>query len=230
MYIKPTMRTAPFRANEQAASGRDKAIHSFTTRLKEPHERKAAATYIDHLIEEFGPVVQGYPCWHPFTFMPRENGRGILDPHSDPQGFKGLDHTIYFRHAFLTAPYHGAAVVTESAWNRGDQYIDAEEIEDVLLYNYGTTPVLVSCRDIPTETDGTISKRFALGSMLTTELQAWQNAQHGETWESMHRHILGTPCGSQSSLFVNQDTGKALRDVFDLLNHHELFGPVHSGK
>jgi len=63
--------------------------------------------------------------------------------------------------------------------------------------------------------------------MLSEELPHWENAQCGESWQTMRRYILGTPCGSRSSLFVNQETGQALRQVFDLLNQHELFGPVY---
>jgi hypothetical protein len=137
-----------------------------------------------------------------------------------------LDHTIYLRDAFITAPYGDADRVIKSALKKESEYIDAEEIQDVPLYSNGVTPVLVTCAGIPKERDGTIAKRFALGSMLTEELPGWTSTTCGESWDDMRRHILGIPCGSRSSLFVNQDTGKALREVFELLNRHELFGPL----
>jgi len=219
-------RATTFRANDAAAAGREEAIHDYTRGFKEPSERKAAASYIDSLIEKYGPVVDGYPSWHPFTSAARAADSNGHEQHTDPQGFQGLDHTIYFRDAFITAPYSGAENVVKSAYDKQSEYIDAEEIHDVPLYNYGTVPVLVKCVCVPKEVDGSISKRFALGSMLSTALPAWTWASCGESWKDMRRYILGAPCGSRSSLFVNQDTGKALREVFDLLNRHELFGPI----
>ena len=220
-------RATAFRANDAAAAGREEAIHTYSRNFKEAHEREAAASYIDRLIEKYGPVVDGYPSWHPFTSLTNGDDLSDRNPKTDPRGFEGLDHTIYFRDAFVTAPYGGADRVIESALNKKCDYtIGAEEIHDVGLYFYGATPVLVTCERIPKETDGTISKRFALGSMLSEELPGWSWTSCGESWEDMRRYILGTPCGSRSSLFVNQDTGKALREVFVLLNSHELWGPV----
>jgi hypothetical protein len=219
-------RATPFRANEAAAAGRERAIHDYSRNFKKASEREAAALYMDSLIKKYGPVVDGYPSWHPFTSAPKGESRGF-ETNTTPQGFEGLDHTIYFRDAFVTAPYGGADDVIKSACNKKNGYADAEEIHDVALYFYKTTPVLVTCEGIEKEKDGTISKRFALGSMLSNELPAWDRAECGESWETMRRYILGTPCGSRSSLFVNQDTGQAMREVFELLNRHELFGPVY---
>jgi hypothetical protein len=220
-------RATSFRANEAAASGREEAILFYTRGLKAPNERIQAANYIDSLISQYGPVVEGYPSWHPFTSLENENNCGKYDPQIHPYGFEGLDHTIYFRDAFLTAPYGGDDRVIQSARDKKAGFISTEKIQDILLYNHGTTPVLVTCEGVPKEFDGTITKRFALGRMLSEELPHWENAQCGESWQTMRRYILGTPCGSRSSLFVNQETGQALRQVFDLLNQHELFGPVY---
>jgi hypothetical protein len=220
-------RGSNFRANEAAAAGREKAIHIYSRNFKQAHEREAAAAYIDVLIVKYGPVVEGYPSWHPFVYESRSAASMKCAPETRPQGFEELDHTIYFRDAFVTAPYGNADRVVQSALNKKDGYISAEEITDVPLYNSGATPVLVTCEGIPKEDDGTITKRFALGSMLSTELPAWTWAECGESWTNMRRYVLGTPCGSRSSLFVNQETGKALREVYELLNRHELFGPIH---
>ncbi len=219
-------RANSFRANEAAAKGRDEAIYKYSRYFRAASEREAVSLYIDDLIVRYGPVVDGYPSWHPFTSVPKEERTQISDPKSTPQRFKRLDHTIYFRHAFVTAPYGGVKDVIESARAKGSGYIDAEEISDVKLYHSEASPVLVTCTGVPKEADGTISKRFALGNMLSTELSGWDLATCGESWEDMRRYILGTPCGSRSSLFVNQETGKALREVFELLNRHELFGPL----
>jgi len=220
-------RTISFRANDAARAGRDEAVHYYSRGFKTPQERAAVATFIDKTIEEFGPIVSGYPSWHPFvedSSVPHPRG---AFPRTDPVGFEGLDHTIYFRNAFLTAPYGGAQRVIDSIKKERCE-IWAEEITGVPLYYYNTTPVLVKCMGMPTEADGTFSKRFALGKMLTDQLSAWDWAECGETWDDMRRYILGSPCGSRSSLFVNQETGSALKEVFELLNKHELFGPPRS--
>jgi len=220
------LRSNSFRANEAAANGREEAIHKYCRHFREASEQEAVSLYIDGLIAQYGPVVGGYPSWHPFTSVPREERARTFDPKSTPQGFKRLDHTIYLRDAFVTAPYGGVEDVIESARAKQSDYIDAEEISDVKLYHPDATPVLVTCVGVPKEVDETISKRFAVGNMLSTELPGWDLATCGESWEDMRRYILGTPCGSRSSLFVNQETGKALREVFELLNHHGLFGPL----
>lgn len=221
-----TSRATAFRANDAAANARQEAIFYYSRAFKDASERQAVISYIDGLIEQYGPVVSGYPSWHPFTAQSRDNDSANYEPKFDPQGFKYLDHTIYFRYAFVTAPYSGADELIESVWQKKNAYIGVEDIRDVPLYNYGATPVLVTCDQIPKETDGTISKKFALANMLLNEVPAWESASCGEPWEYMRKYILGSPCGSRSSLFVNQDTGKALREVFDLLNRHELYGPV----
>ena len=212
-----------FRASESIAGGRERAV-SYYTRHLDPKEREDAVDYIDHLIRQYGPVVDGYPSWHPFTSIEGADG---FEAEITPQEFERLDHAIYFRDAFVTAPCGGVKDVIKSADNKKSGYIVAEEISDVALYNSSATPVLVRCEGIEKETDGTIAKRFALGSMLSNELPAWKTAHCGETWATMRRYILGTPCGLRSSLFVNQETGQALREVFELLNYHELFGPVY---
>ena len=223
----PALRS--FRANAAAQLRRDEAIHDYSRGFKTPKERAAVANFIDETIKKFGPVVDGYPLWHPFIAKAPDSdiSRGTF-PTTAPAGFEGLDHTIYFRNAFLTSPYNGADRVIESVKKRKCWRISAEEITDVPLYYYNTTPVLVTCEGLPLEEDGTIAKRFALGSMLSELLPHWMGSECGETWEDMRRYILGPPCGSRSSLFVNQETGKALRETFDLLNKHELFGPVRN--
>ena len=222
-------RTAPFRSSEAIANGRDDAIHYFTRGFTDDGERTAAADYIDLLIKRHGPVVTGYPSWHPFPYSPKNRlGKRWSFPETCPTQFDGLDHTIYFRDAFLTAPYGGVERVIESALKKecDNCEIDAEEIRDVPLYHPKATPVLVVCKGLPKEDDDTILKRFALGRMLEDELPAWHWAERGETWEDMRRSLLGSPCGSRSSLFVNQNTGKALLEVHEMLNRHGLFGLV----
>ena len=74
--------------------------------------------------------------------------------------------------------------------------------------------------------DGTIPKAVAVPLMLELELPFWRSAEVAETWESMRPHILGSPCGSRSSLFVNQETGAYLKKVWNDIIYSGMFGPI----
>ena len=62
--------------------------------------------------------------------------------------------------------------------------------------------------------------------MLEEEVPCWREAQLAETWETMRYYILGSPHGSRSSLFVNQETGQALKNIWKALIHTGMFGPI----
>jgi hypothetical protein len=47
-----------------------------------------------------------------------------------------------------------------------------------------------------------------------------------ETWDTMRPYFLGRPHGSRSSLFVNQETGQAIKKVWEALTHTDMFGPI----
>ena len=121
-------RTIPFRSNEAAELAREEAIHNYSRWLKETRERDSAVAFMEKLIKKYGPVIEGYPCWHPITSAPKSEFR--TDPKTDPQGFEGLDHTIYLRDAFITAPYGGAERVIKSALAHPSGLFDANPCRD----------------------------------------------------------------------------------------------------
>ena len=129
MYRMKRSRTTPFRSNEAAELAREEAIHNYSRWLKETDERDAAAAFMEKFIKRYGPVIEGYPCWHPITSVPKSESR--TDPKTDPQGIEGLDHTICLRDAFITAPYGDAGRVVKSALAHPSGVCDAEEIRDV---------------------------------------------------------------------------------------------------
>lgn len=111
-------------------------------------------------------------------------------------------------------PYHPAARIT------------AERL-DAKLYNPDTTPILVVCEwTQPLNSDGTTPLRVAMPLLLEKELPCVWGAEVAETWESMRSYFLGRPYGSRSSLFINQETGQALKKVWEALIHTGMFGPI----
>lgn len=77
--------------------------------------------------------------------------------------------------------------------------------------------------------DGSIPTSLAVPLLLEIEVPNWRNAEVAETWETMRRYILGQPCGSRSSLFVNQETGQTLKSLWNSLIYTGMFGPIQVG-
>lgn len=226
------MHCMAFRADEQARIGRDNATDYLLGRLRGT-ERDRGHLMLEELINDYGPVVQSYPFWHPLMTANGDKRDIRKYPATKPDadsGYEGLDHTILFRNAFVTCPYGGAENVINSVKKlkgHQDATITAERI-DVPLYFHGTTPVVVKCEwHVEQEVDGTVPKRAAVGLMLEQEVPCWRWAQVAETWESMRPYILGSPRGSKSSLFVSQETGNALKVAYLSLINGGLFGPIY---
>ena len=108
-----------------------------------------------------------------------------------------------------------------------DAEITAEVLEGVKLYSEEATPVLVKCvwkRKM--NEDGSIPASVAVPLLLESELHCWRWAERAETWDTVRPYFLGTPRGSRSSLFVNQDDGQVIKKVWDTLISSGMFGPV----
>lgn len=227
-----SMRNMAFRAEEQARIGRDSAIDYLTMNHIPVSDRKQSSTVLDELLAEYGPVVQSYPYWHPLMTANKNKRNSKQYPQTSPNpssGYEGLDHTVYLRNAFITCPYGGAEAVIEAVQRlegHADADISAEKL-DVAFYAPNATPVLVKCEwHHDMNPDGTIPKRVAVGLLLEQESPCWRWAQGAETWESMRHYILGSPRGSKSSLFVNQETGNALKHAYTMLIRTGVFGPI----
>ena len=66
----------------------------------------------------------------------------------------------------------------------------------------------------------------AMPLILEQEVPCWKWSERAETWETMRPYLLGTPHGSRSSLFVDQETGQAIKKIWNSLIHTGMFGPV----
>lgn len=219
-----------FRADEEMKNGRQRALNKFITRHLPDRSRSEAKLH--ELIDEYGPVVNDYPYWHPLvtSSVPAEKRIYPITSPNDSSGYRGLDHTIYLRNAFITCPYTNGHSVLDSVEELNDSSVAQirAEIIDVPLYMPNAVPILVKCRWlVPMESDGTIPKSIAVPMFLEMELPHWRSSKVAETWETMRPYILGSPGGSRSSLFVNQETGQTLKNVWNLLINTGMFGPIY---
>lgn len=62
--------------------------------------------------------------------------------------------------------------------------------------------------------------------MMQRELADWPGSMVGETWEAMRHYLLGSPHGSRSSLFVDQDTALAMKRIYTAMNEPGMSGPM----
>lgn len=219
-----------FRINESTTSGLERALR-FLCSPKDLNAEQVTegAELVRGIAAKWGPVVDTYPSWHPLVAA---GNKDPLSPAMRPEercGYKGMDHSVFFRNAFITCPYGGAEQVEQSV--NGivfpDYVIVTCEPLKTILYHPNATAVLVTCDWMfDSEEDGTIPKRYAIGSMIEQELRCWTEADVAETWETMRPYLLGQPCGSKTSLFVNHETGQAMKRVWDSINQAGVFGPL----
>lgn len=218
-----------FRADEAARAGFEEVENYLVPRPRDADEaqRKRSREALLHLADELGPVVSRYPTWHPLVCN-HEGRSPVTTPHADC-GYTGLDHTRYFVNGFITCPYDDGQSVLDSVAKlpiHPAASITAERL-DVQLYNPNATPILVKCKwETPLEPGRMIPLAVAIPLLLEMEVPTWQGAQVAETWETMRPYFLGTPHGSRSSLFVSQETGQAIKKIWEALIHTGMFGPI----
>lgn len=218
-----------FRADEAARIGYEQAEAYLVNRLREvgEDERARSKEVFIKIANELGPVVDDYPSWHPLVI--NHNSRQPETRPNESCGYKGLDHTVFFRNGFITCPYGDGQDVIDSVDALPGHplvYITAERL-DVQLYAPGITPILVKCEwKQPLDPDGMIPLSIAMPLLLERELPCWRWADVGETWETMRPYFLGGPHGGRSSLFVSQETGQAIKKIWNTLISTGMFGPI----
>lgn len=221
-----------FRADEAARIGYDR-VEAYLVpgpRYANETERARSKEALRDIVEKIGPVVDAYPTWHPLVC--NHDSRQPTTTPSDRCGYKGLDHTRYFAHGFITCPYTASGQAEEviESVNAFPYHpaadVTAEKL-NVQLYHPDATPVLVKCEwREPLETDGTIPLSIAMPLILEKEVPCWHWAEVAETWETMRPYFLGSPHGSRSSLFVSQETGQTIKKIWIALISTGMFGPI----
>ena len=219
-----------YRTNEEIDDGFERGARLLCSPKNfDSKEVEAGRKLFNALVTEWGPVVDAYPSWHPLV------ATGKPDPFSpqiapgESSGYKGLDHTVFLRNAFISCPYGSSDTIMESVRQIPfPAYVTVEcKKLGVPLYHQNAKPILVTCKWTDgTEPDGMITKRYAIGAMLDEELACWKGARVAETWETMRPYFLGQPCGSKSSLFVNHETGQAMKRIWEAIVRAGVFGPI----
>lgn len=218
-----------FRADEAARTRFEEVTAYLVPRPRDADQsvRIRSQEALDDIVLELGPVVDSYPTWHPLVC--NHSSRDTVTVPSDRCGYRGLDHTRFFANGFVTCPYGDGQNVIDAVSGLPSHpaaEITAKRLK-VQLYNPSATPVLVACKwEKHLNPDGTVPLSIAMPLILEKEVPCWRWAQVAETWETMRPYLLGTPHGSRSSLFVNQETGQAIKNVWNILIYTGMFGPI----
>jgi hypothetical protein len=218
-----------FRADEAARIGLEEVEAYLVPRPRDADEaeRTRSREALYDIIDELGAVVDSYPTWHPL--VTNHESRHPTTTPSKSCGYRGLDHTRYFVNGFITCPYGDGQAVLDSVAalpSQGIAHVTAERL-NVKLYSPQATSILVKCEwDKPLDVGGMIPLSIAMPLILEKEVPCWRWAEVGETWESMRPYLLGRPHGSRSSLFVSQETGQAIKKIWNALIYTGMFGPI----
>lgn len=217
-----------FRADEAESDNLQRALAFLIPRELTGVDKRNCHDAILDLREELGPVVDTYPYWHPLLAANNNWQCPAVGP-SKNCGYLGLDHTVLFANGFVSCPYHDGHKIIDSV-NALPLNSIADIEADFLgtpLYATDANPIVVRCKWLrPINDDKTIPKNLAVPLMLEQEFICWRDAQFAETWETMRPYMLGQPHGSRSSLSVNQETGQALKKIYNAIIHTGMFGPI----
>lgn len=222
-----------FRADEAINEGTERAVEYLLTRCKtlSAEERSRSKEKLFDLIDELGPVVSAYPSWHPLVSNWRSHHHPTTYPSRDC-GYEGLDHTVFFQNGFITCPYDDGQRVIDSVAELPYHPVavfTAERLTEK-FYNAQTTAIVVRCEwKKRLGNDGLIPLSVAMPLLLGKELEQWHLAEVAETWENMRPYFLGRPHGSRSSVFVSQETGQAMKKIWNLLIYTGMYGPIRVG-
>ena len=226
-----------FRADEETTRCFGTAVR-YLTRGLEGKGVNQAKDFLEDFVLDYGSAVEAYPTWHPLVVANDEskNMHPTTRPHPE-NGYHGLDHTVHFVNAFITCPYDDGQKVLDSVaeLQRNNAIASFASISakrlNVSLYSNQVTPIAVSCEwhHHRLHVDNIIPKSLAIPLLLEKELPCWTWANLAETWEAMRPYFLGQPFGSRSSLFVDQETGQAMKTIWNSLIRTGMFGPIKVG-
>ncbi|HAS8350034.1 TPA: hypothetical protein I7721_02820 [Vibrio vulnificus] len=231
-----------FRANESRGVNTEQAVRYLTPKGATQAQKQQVAEMINMLTGKLGAVVDGYPVWHPLMAGYSTDMMIPVQPLPDEQHrFPGLDHTVWFTGGFITFPYRGADILIEVVNKRrgtdSAAVTEAFTLTDFckqqceyspekipVLYSQDVMPVVVRC-DWLAEPDesGFIPEKIAVPLMLEYLLCLPDEHRQAESWNDIKGDMLGYPHGAKSSLFVTQETGQALKNIWGVLSKTAMF-------
>lgn len=177
------------------------------------------------LTTKLGNVIDSYPIWHPILNSSTRKLVGKDDSISKVSAFEGADHTVLFVRGFITCPY---SELTANAIVKAVNDVPELTAHRLAypLYSTDAYPVLVQVSHLELEDDGTINTKDAMKWYLKYLSDSVEHTQVADTWWSLKEFYLGTPCGSRSSILVNQVTGGNFKKLLDTLNSSGVYGPI----
>lgn len=208
----------PFRYDEAVEEQRQRQIGFVKDAFKitDPNKRERALRFLNEIMDEYGPPVDHYPDWHPLRTT--ELAQGSFQ-----------DHLLTFRDAALFAPYTDCLKEMKEFTDEHELFLVEKKgelfhHENCKLYLVVAPSIFRCCE----EDEKYIERKYAIEAMLNhwntsfsydgthsegdvSSFQCW------ESWETMHRHLLGSPCGKRSSLFVDEATGQAIRRLYAVI-------------
>lgn len=207
-----------FRKEEEALNGRQRARNYLIPRNLKAPERQRLEQMLDNIEHRYGPVVDSYPIWHPLISAGNANIRYQQIPNKN-NGYSGVDHIVCFAHAFLSCQYRSVndVISTTNTLQSRHAKITATQLNDK-FYSPDCTSILVTCDwEVNLNPDHKVPTEVACELMLEHEVKMFKNVKVAVPWEEMRPFLLGSPNGSRSSLFVEQDTGLQLKKLWNPL-------------
>lgn len=228
-----------FRAEELAKDYyervRDRLIYTPNNGFTEEQTQKSE-DYLKSLMFNFlGPAVQRHPCWHPLlSHIRRKKSDTVFCCARITDRFPCLDHTWIFAHGFITCPYDENAPEEIQAFINKYPKNDFGTVRllkpSVPFYHIHATPVVVYfCwnYDFLTE-DKLIKEEVAVALMVKRLMAYWLYNARARSWDEASGALLGEPCGKLSSLFVNRETGMAMKRCYEELLRAGVLGEYKS--
>lgn len=242
-----------FRAEEEAKKGLESAKHYLLSNLK-GEERKKGEYYIDGLVNILGNVVEYYPIWHPLlNLIKKADSPYIMDIEGLYHNIYFVNGMITCPYGDGKTVLESVSKLRKELIRKGSRFlVNAHEI-DIKFYNEKTTSILIfieyrdgkeTCKTVypddnlldidpnfPYESylldDGTMPLKIALPLLLEHELKGCEDYEVAESWKTMHSYFLGYPHGARSSLFINQENGQKIKNVWNSLINSGVFGPIY---
>lgn len=219
-----------FRTDEEIERGIKNFKSQFIPRNLSDEDRWRSEDKLDEIMTKYGPPIDTYPTWHPLVSQ-HEDKEPCIWP-SFECGYRGLDHTRGFVNAFITCPYNNGENIFKSVDDLNKSKLNNlahlwVERLDEKFYSTDATSILVFCEWKKISGPLTmIPASLAIPAMLLKEVPCVEWSELGETWETMRQYFLGSPHGSRSSLFVDQNTAGAMKKIWEILINTGAFGPI----
>lgn len=215
-----------FRSNEAAEMGFQHAWRYLVGTL--PQENRQDATQsLEKIVLRYGPVVNSYPEWHPFVCHDRAKDAGYGN-----RFFRGFEHFVLLRNAVITCLKEERVQEVKNSIAFFENGIDNDaeilcEQLSVKFFNRDSTALLITCnwKKWAENVSIFIPKKVAVARLLETELPCRHIGNQVESWNYMRPHFLGCPHGSKSSLFVEEETGQAMKTIWTSLVDLGVFNP-----